>query len=189
MGSWYQVIADLEATEDEAEALGAWVLDWLVTTGVVVAEPTDCVLGGVEHAPGPNYTTALDGPDELLLTLRANGVEIITGRTIFYSMGTERITCPRCGYAVGPDGRDLPTDPAWTELTDRFFEWLEGGSGDLPCPGCKRLLGLNDWEWSPPWAFGNLGVRFWNWNPLTPAFVAEVSKLLGHKVVCPNGKV
>src|SRR5262245_25168520 len=96
MGSWYQVIADVEATAEEAEALGARVLDWLVATGVVVGEPTDCVLSSdAGHAPGPNYTAALDGPDELLLTLHTNGVEVITGRTVFYSMGTERVTCPR----------------------------------------------------------------------------------------------
>jgi len=43
---------------------------------------------------------------------------------------------------------------------------------------------LNDWDWGYPWAFGALGVKVWNWDELSPEFIAEVSEVLGgHRVV------
>ena len=47
----------------------------------------------------------------------------------------------------------------------------------------------NDWAWSPPWGFGHLGIKFWNWPLLTGEFRAEVADLLGHRTVYPRGKV
>jgi len=163
VGDWFQTIADVEASSDEAEPLAAAALAWLVETGIVLAEATDCVLSGRGHAPGPRYATAVTEADPGLLALRTNGVEAITGRSVFYSMGAEDVTCPHCRQVtVLNDDRGHPND-AWQALSDTIDAWFDGGRGEHPCPRCGHLVGLNEWTWSPPWGFGHLGIKFWNW--------------------------
>lgn len=189
MGDWFQTIADVEATPNEAERLVAAVLAWLVESGIVLAETTDCALSDLGHAPGPRYATAVVEADPGLLTSRTNGVEFITGRTVFYSMGAEHVMCPHCGQlAALTDERGNPND-AWHALSDTIGVWFDGGRGEHPCPGCGHLVGLNEWTWSPPWGFGHLGITFWNWPQLNPSFLSEVSQRLGHRTVHPCGKM
>jgi hypothetical protein len=84
MGDWFQTIGDIEATPDEAEKLAAAVLTWLVEAGIVAAERTDCVLGSdLGYPPGAKYTDAVTEPDPSLTKRWTNGLEILTGRTIF----------------------------------------------------------------------------------------------------------
>jgi predicted RNA-binding Zn-ribbon protein involved in translation (DUF1610 family) len=183
MSEWFQTIADVEATADEAEGLAAATLAWLVETGIVVAEETDCVLGRAGHAPGPRYAAAVTETYPGLLTLHTNGVEVITGQTVFFSMGADDVTCPHCGQVTNLEG------DAWQALSDTIGVWYDGGTGEHPCPGCGKAVGLNDWTWSPPWGFGYFGLKFWNWPELSPRFLAEVSQRLGHRTVHPEGKM
>jgi len=188
VGDWFQTIADVEATATEVDGLAAATLAWLVDTGVVLGEPTDCVLAGVGHPPGPRYTSAVTEADPGLLTLRTNGVEVITGRTVFYSMGADRVTCPRCEQVtVLTDDRGHPND-AWQDLSGTIGVWFGGGCDEHSCPNCRHPVGLNDWTWSPPWGFGYLGIKFWNWPPLGPRLRADLSQRLGHRTVHPFGK-
>jgi hypothetical protein len=150
----------------------------------VLAEATDCALGGPGHAPGPRYLAAVTDADPHLLTLRTNGVQVITGRTVFFSMGADQVSCPHCGQVTTLDGT-----PEWQELSNTIGVWYDGGSGEQPCRGCGRTVGLNDWTWSPPWGFGHFGLEFWNWPELSPRFLAEVSHRLGHRTVYPCGKM
>jgi hypothetical protein len=189
VGEWFETIADVEATDEEAEGLAAATLAWLMDTGIVLAETTDCVLGDVGYPPGPRYATAVTEADPRLPTLRTNGVEVITGRTVFYSMGADQVTCPRCyQVTVLTDDRGQPNQ-TWHELSDTIGTWFEGGGADYQCPNCGHLVGLNDWTWSPAWGFGHLGIKFWNWPRLSPHFLAEVSQRLGHRTVHPCGKM
>jgi endogenous inhibitor of DNA gyrase (YacG/DUF329 family) len=189
MGEWFQTIADVEATPDAAEDLAAATLAWLIASGIVVAEETDCALSGLAHAPGPRYLTAVVEADPSLFTLRTNGVQFDTGRAVHYSMGADEVTCPRCQHTVAlTDERGAPND-AWQDLADTIDVWYSGGTGERPCPHCGYAVGLNDWTWSPPWGFGYLGITFWNWPPLHPRFLAGIGERLGHRTVHPYGKV
>jgi hypothetical protein len=189
VGDWFQTIADVDVTPDEAEPLAAAVLAWLVESGIVLVKATDCVLSGQGHAPGPRYATAVTEADPRLPALRTNGVELITGRSVFFSMGAEHVTCPHCGLlTVLTDERGHPND-AWQALSDAIEVWFDVGHGRYRCPGCEHLVGLNEWTWSPPWAFGYLSIKFWNWPDLDPTFLSEVSQRLGHRTVHPYGKM
>jgi hypothetical protein len=173
----FQTIVDLQATGDEAEALAALVLAWMVGEGIVEAASRDGWVGE-GHAPGPRYTTAVVQPDSGLHKLWNNGLEVVTGRTVFHSVDVDAIACPHCQMAVVRD---------W--LRPAIQEWLAGAAGTRRCRGCGRVMGLNDWCWRPPWAFGYLGLQFWNWPPLTKRFVAEVGHRLGHRTVLAAGKL
>lgn len=184
MSDWFQTIADVEAGPGEAPELAAALLDWLVFAGVVDAGVTDCALGP-GHPPGPDWTGAVAEPDPWIPGLTTNGMRVLTGRNVFNSDLAEHARCPHCHavYDLAAGGR------AWPWMSAAIDEWYAGGDGLLACPACGRHLGLNDWVWSPPWAFGHLGLTFWNWPPLDPAFVAEVGRRLGHRVVVPAGKL
>jgi hypothetical protein len=180
MSEWFQTIVDVQATEEEAEALGASVLAWLVDSGIVEATCQDVSAGG-GHPPGARYATAVVEPDEDLHRPLNNGVHVITGRTLSSLtglMGVSIVTCPDCQTAVTSE-----------YLVDAAFEWYAGAAGTRACGGCGRVLGLNDWRWQPPWGFGYLGFEFWNWPPLAQEFIAEVGRRLGHRTVLAAGKL
>jgi endogenous inhibitor of DNA gyrase (YacG/DUF329 family) len=186
VGDWFETIADVEATAEEADRLGAEVLSWLVAEGVVLAEPTDCVLGGPGHPPGPHYARATIEPCDFLLRRDPNGLRVLTGRSVFYSMGLDRVVCPHCQAAVLDERNDVFS----SFFSPAIDEWYSaGGTGTRACPYCGKPVGLNEWDWSPPWGFGYLGFEFWNWPLLDPGFVAEVSHRLGHGTVRPCGKL
>lgn len=81
MGEHFQAIVDVEATEDEAEALADAAVAWLVETGVVTPE-----------AVYRNESSTV-------------GLEVFTRRTVFYSMtGYLELSCPSCGWSAEPEG-------------------------------------------------------------------------------------
>jgi hypothetical protein len=61
--------------------------------------------------------------------------------------------------------------------------WADGDDATTyACPHCAHEERLAEWggQWS--WGFGNLGLAFWNWPPLSERFVSEVARKLGHRV-------
>ena len=185
MGEWFETIADVEANPEDADHLGAEVLSWLVEQGIVVAEPTECILGNHGHRPGPNYAAATVEPWDDLHELATNGFRVVTGQSVFYSMGVDQVVCPHC-KAVVVDGQD---QDSWSDFSPVIDEWYLGGTGVRACRHCGKPVGINEWGWSPPWGFGYLGFEFWNWPMLDPGFVAAVSNRLGHRTVQPCGKL
>jgi hypothetical protein len=189
MGDWFQTIVDIDATPQQAPELAAAVLDWFVERGVVLAERTDCVLGGNGHAAGPNYTSAVTRPDPSLHTLRTNGLQVITERTVFHSSEVERISCPHCGAATHFTVDSGEPDDAWENMSANIATWYSGGNDAHSCSACGRTAGLNEWRWDPPWGFGYLGFTFWNWPPIKDDFVIDLAHRLGHRTVHPRGKL
>lgn len=173
-------LADIDAHPGEARGLARRVLARLVAAGIVLPDPTDCVLGDVPggYAPGPAWASVIsDGPDAPgdFPNVWPNGLEIDVGRTAFYGPVDEddRVACPRCAAW-------LPFEAVMAVVD----EWAdEGGPGSLVCARCAELSGFNDWCWPVPCAFAELGLRFWNWPPLTDAFVRDLAGCLGHRLV------
>jgi hypothetical protein len=188
MGDWAQSIVDVDVTGDEAAELGERLTVWLIDTGVIASELTDCVLGSpVGHPPGTHYADAI-GTDDDPPNLWTNGVEIVVGRTVFYTMDLPGVTCPRCG---GFEELESEASRCRTTFGAAMNDWYSGtGTGDIACVSCGAVNGLNDWDWGAhPYAFGELGVTFWNWHPVAQEFIAEVSRFLGHRVVYNNHKL
>jgi len=117
-------------------------------------------------------------------------VEIDTTRRVYYSLDTEAVACRFCGTRIEVQDESGDPNPAWRELSDLIQTWYDTGTASRPCPGCGRELTLNDWDWLPhEWGFGYLGVVFWNSPGLDPGFVAEVSRVLGHRTVHTGAKL
>ena len=196
MGDYFQHIVDVQVADDTAAGLAARLVAWLVETGVIEAELTDCVLGDLGHRPGPGYRAAVTDAvdDDFLLDGMENGVEVHVERTVFDpSQGDPTsATCPRCGEVVAfidPGPWKLTSE--WAAFAEVLDRWQEGGSSAVPCPRCGVPVGINDWQWHEwfPMAVGCLGLTFWNWPPLAEEFVAQVAERLGHRVIVIAGKL
>ena len=96
--------------------------------------------------------------------------------------------CPRCSVRVywwREQGDEKPTSssPMWQTITQAIDDWIEGGSGTIHCPHCRTSAPVSEWNFDPPYAFGNLGFLLWNWTWLSDDFVAEMGRQLGHRVI------
>lgn len=199
MGDYFQTIVDKQASIDEVDNLDQKIIAWLVNSGIVLPTRTDCVLsnGGMGYAPGPNFRDVVEiliqiDPeypnkqiiiDHDLESLRTNGLAVIKKRTVFHSgQGSMEIICPQCQTAF-----DHKTLKNWSGAVDEWYG--EMGEGIIACSSCGHSETVTEWQYDPPWGFGNLGFKFWNWPPLLPSFVEEVGKQLGHEIIFVYGKL
>ncbi|WP_066897300.1 hypothetical protein [Mycolicibacterium houstonense] len=185
MGDWSQSLVDVEVSAGDAPELGARLTRWLIDTGVISAEQTDCVLGSpLGHPPGPNYGRAVGGTDPAPV-LWTNGAAISVGRVVSYSYEPEVLICRLCQHRELLVPNDEQREAAFAAIGD----WADGGAGAMPCPSCGAVNDLNGWDWKPAWGFGLLTMEVWNWHPLAPEFIAEISRFLGHRVVYTSFKL
>lgn len=159
MGDSFQTLVDPVATLDDAAALAERVIADLVEAGFISPETSNCTLGEDGYPPAVAMARHLKNGDDRVLTLRTNGLEVTTGRSVHLSAFVDSIRCPLCGGAA-PDLNRLP----WLET---IGEWYEGGSGLLTCPACQQEAQVTDWRFQPTCGFGNLSFTFWNWPPFT----------------------
>ncbi|MBN1171990.1 MAG: hypothetical protein JXA67_07430 [Micromonosporaceae bacterium] len=124
--SHFQIIADIEATAQEAEPFAAAMLAWLVVAGIIDAEATDCVLAGRGHAPGARYATAVAEADPRLLEWRTNGVEIIP------------IDGGRAVYGPDPEQRRISASASFRRAVDAGSLTLEAAA-ELVLAGVRTI--------------------------------------------------
>ncbi|MFJ9940197.1 hypothetical protein [Streptomyces erythrochromogenes] len=177
MGTYRQAVVDLEASGDEAVALGERGRAWLEAEGVIRPVPWR---GDVVHLAGPRWREAVELPSWdwrariVALEEEPGGeVEVVTGRTIFFSGLSEApvAICPHCRH----------TDPAWPG--GAVDAWHATGAADLDCPACGRRSPLPQWDWTgDSLAFAHLGFEFDDWPPLLPDFTAALGRELGHRI-------
>jgi hypothetical protein len=186
MGDFFQVIVDRDAGESEAASLAEAVLDWLTSEEIVEADATPCLNGldDLGYAPGPKMESWVPDADQARQTrsLRTNGLELVTDKTVFWSVSTEyEAVCPN-GHAHVP-----PED--WLDLAG---EWqADGGPALMECPTCHGSFSVTEWDFGHGFAFGYLGFRFWNWPfPLAGELIQGVAKLVApHRVALVYSKL
>src|SRR5689334_24880233 len=100
MGDSFHIIVDRDATLDEAEYLANKVHTVLVEHGIADPIASDCVLSAESgYPPGANYGTVVYKPDYDIHGHRPNGLEIVTGKTVFHAgrNGPTSPVCSTCG--------------------------------------------------------------------------------------------
>lgn len=183
MGDWYQTAADLDADMQSAEATATRLREWMISQKIIVAEPSDCVLSeGPGYVPGVNYTLAVDKPSQMLLKLQTNGVAFIAEHSVFYSVGMSDIT-----LVCGSCGKSFKSNDPWSVAVDEWY--ANKGPGILRCEHCGAEVPITEWRHDPPWAFGNVGVKFWNWPALREEFLIELGKIVRHRFRLVIGKM
>jgi hypothetical protein len=179
MGDYFQTIVDKDVSEDEAPQLAERVREWLVSRRIIEPELSDSALSEPGHRPGPVHSSALENPSSDALDAETNGLQFQVGRTVFWT-NFEDLTCRACAHRFEPG-------EGWSAAVDAWYEGDD--SVTFPCPKCGQPERLVDWDGEFPWGFGNLGLTFWNWPPLSASFVREVTELLGHRSVLVRGKL
>src|SRR5687767_8987559 len=104
MSDSFQCIVDTEVSESQASPVAHAILGWLVVERIVAGTISDCVPGDVGYAPSIAYRKATATTSPALLTLRVNGVEVITSRTVFDNGGDGfEMVCGNCGARSHPN--------------------------------------------------------------------------------------
>lgn len=180
MGDSSETIVDIDVSAEEASVCATMIRTWLITEGIIVPEESDCTLGGAGHRPGRNWRKAItpieDRFDENhFLKLWTNGVAFEIGRNFFHTgqNGIE-LQCNACKNIFEPND----------SYTDLVGEWFGGNDKvSFSCPSCDQQTRISEWRGPRPCALGNLGIAFYNWPPLSEAFIREVSNRLGHRIM------
>jgi hypothetical protein len=181
MANCYEIIADRDVSGAEALRLAERMRVWLAKRGVIHAMPERDSLDGWIHRPGPAYQSTLSEPDPYDWTVQ--GLEFLVGRNVFLQMPL-RLTCGACGARFKPEGEP------WVRWNDAVDVWWSGDASVLyACPGCGVAERLTEWSGDAPWCFGCLGLKFWDWAPLSEQFIREVTEQLGHRTVAIRGKL
>jgi hypothetical protein len=181
VADWCQVLVDEvvrgeTAARDEGERLERWLVD----TGVLSPDLTDCVYGHpLGHPPGPSYDRAIAGAEDPP-RLWMNGGYVVIGRRAHGGGGLEELACRQCGR---PEDVTAGGERWQRTFMSTIAEWADGGDGTVTCLGCGARNELSDWDWRPrPWGFGEVALVLWNWAPLAPRFIDGVAAVLGHPV-------
>jgi len=176
VGTWLQIVADIEASENEAAELARKVSTWFVSKGIIAATPAPrlSTSDDIEYLPGPKAESVLDDPGEGSLRPH-NTVSITTGRTVFHTyQDSFSLICEKCG-AHNEDGA------VWAEAVGEWYD--DRGPGILACEKCGFAQPITRWRFDPDWGFGFLGFTFRDWPSLDRAFIEDISTVLGHKIV------
>lgn len=181
MGNWYEIIADRDVSESEAPRLAERMRLWLVERRIIKAAPRMRFLGKLIYRPGPAYQSTLKEPN--LYTETVKGLDFVVRRDVFFQMPLN-LTCGACGVRFEPEGE------SWERWSDAADAWCRG-EDTVPyvCPACGVAERLTEWSGDAPWCFGFLGLKFWDWAPLSEQFIQEVTEQLGHRTVVIRGKL
>ncbi len=190
MSSGFVSIVPVAIELEHPEETAVTVVGWLAEKEIIIPRQTDCVLGSAfGFPPGPRYKDALERGGNYWYFEEfnaANGLEVITGRTVFHAGGNglSAVTCPCCRA-------DIIDNDAWGDF---LAEWVAGGTSHLPCPECgqKSLLNAYDFtiEQKLIWAFSNFGLTFWNWpGEFKAGFIGELEDVIGTPVKIVYGRI
>ncbi|WP_139256010.1 hypothetical protein [Chitinimonas taiwanensis] len=159
--------------EQDAASLGGDLLAWLVSEGILIFTPCDCVLSSaLGYPPGPNYVAATGMADGNLLQLKTNGAEFSIRRTVFDAGGNGfSLICPSCAAR-------FERLPHWGDAVNDWF--CSAGEGQLACPACSVTQTVEEWLYDPPYGFASFGITFWNWPHLTEGFIQALAARTGH---------
>lgn len=194
MSDNFQMLVDVDATPGEADGVARSVLRLFRQLGLITGEANpDCVLGGTGYRPGPAVADAyiLRRRDLRFWELRTSGVEPKVGRSFNdWALGPscEGFTCPACAAVIEPFG-----DPFMDAIFKAVGEWTdESGPALVPCPECRKERPITEWQCKPPFGFGNVSFRFWNWPPLdSPSWKVDIAGIVweatGHTLVITHG--
>jgi len=196
MSDNFEMLVDVDATPGEADALARAVTDRFRKLGLITGRANgDCVLGGTRYRPGPVV------PDSYILEEREGrfwelltcGVEREVGRSCnAWALGPscDGFTCPTRGAHIAPVGESVVD-----AVCKAIGEWMEeSGPALFPCPKCRKERPITEWQCKPPFGFGNMSFRFWNWPRLdSPSWKVDIAGIVrevtGHRIVYTYGHI
>lgn len=195
MGDYFERVIDVEVSQEEAGPLAERVVDWLVGEGVVTRETdSSCVYSmyvDEGYVPGPRWERAVQDAG-----WEPGPLAVIVGRHAHVGgqgdVEPESAQCPRCGALrvfIDYPNTFEPDEELWAPFGAAVKAWEAAGAGDVDCPGCGESSAVTDWLGPDYYALGSLTFEFCGWPPLSDDFVAELGRVLGHRIAQHMGKV
>jgi hypothetical protein len=181
MSDSYITIVPTSVTRGQVEGLSQLTINWLTEKQFISPNKTNCVLGQeAGYSPGPKYRDIVDGDDFRLLSLKTNGLQVVSKRQVFDNgeNGLEEINCPKCG------ANNIDSD--WGDV---IGAWDSEQDDKLKCNHCDKESSFTDYNFQPTWGFGEFELTFWNWPSLTTAFLDDLKKLLNKDIRVIYGKL
>lgn len=196
MSDNFEMLVDVDATPSEAEAVPQAVIRRFRELGLITGNANEeCVLGGTGYLPGPAVAESYELAEHEypFFEMVTRGVEPMIGRSFnVWALGgsCEGFTCPDCRADIEPFHR-----PFSDAIGQALGEWLgEAGPALVSCPECGKERPITEWQCTPPFGFGNVSFRFWNWPPLdSPAWKIDIARIVrevtGHRIVKTVGHI
>ena len=181
MSDSYITLVPSLTDKSQSEYLAQTVIGYLKENQIIQSTKTDCTLGEKGFAPGENYQSVVAGKHYNIQNLSVNGLEVTTTRSVFDNGGNglDAVSCPICGLNV--------IDTRWSEAIGEWYN--DTGKEGFECIHCKSIIPINNYVFTPTWAFGTLGFTFWNWPQLNMAFLKCVEHLTGGEVKIIYGRI
>jgi hypothetical protein len=196
MGTYFEMLVDVEATVEEAEAVSLAVLGRFRELGLITGEANDeCALGEQGYPPGPAVADLykVQKGEFRFWESSLSGVAPRMGRNFNpWALGPVHhgFKCPKCAVES-----DLFSDTFGDIIGNAIGEWWDqSGPGLVVCPRCGKALSITEWQCLPPLGFGNLSFVFWQWPPLdSPSWALDIAGVFGgisgHTIVRTYGRI
>lgn len=158
------------------------ILEWLFERDIIEARRSDCILNRKGGYRGSVGLTSVVQNSEALNTLWSRqtfGLEIVKEKNVFDTgeNGLKNISCPNCNWKYDIEAFDI------------ISVWWETRKTGVVCTGCGKIYDINEYLFTPQWAFSNLGFKFWNFPTFTLKFIEEFQYMLGYEIVVVNQHV
>jgi hypothetical protein len=182
VGDYFQTVVFKDVPLEQSLELGNKLVRWLVEQEIVIGEETDCILSTKKNGypPAKRYQLATKQPiDKHFLLLNTNGVELITGRTVFHAGQMDfEMVCPHCQHKL----------KKFDECNKAIECWYQGQTINfVKCPACQQSHDLLSWQSN--YGFSSLGLTFWNWPELALKFLGRLGQIIDKKTQVVNGKI
>jgi hypothetical protein len=185
VADFFQTVIDTQVLPGQADHLARHVVEFLAGKGVISASPSE--EGGYPRGP---RALEISDPAERRIAHETippvySHLQVIIGRAIHSGDMSDprapRASCPKCAKTF-----DDP-DEEWSAPVQARL----GGDDESShtCPGCGAAAPVTAWGYDSGTGFGNLGFRFWNWPPLSRAFLEDLRQELGHTLAVVRGKL
>lgn len=187
MADYFQTIVDPRARLEEADHLARHIVTLLSDRGVVSSKAS--IEGGYDRGPGAMQIAESEVPGSPArhesIPPSYSHLQVLIGR-MTHSADLSELKVPE---ASCPGCRRILDDPEG-DWQVAVHAWI-GGDDDaaLLCPACGKESTVTTWSTNSCFGFGNLAFRFWNWPPLSAAFLEEMRRELQHPIVLVKGKL
>ncbi|WP_282076131.1 hypothetical protein [Maribacter aquivivus] len=179
MSDTFISIVSEKTKQSDSKRIAEKVLRYLTENRIVKSELTDCVLSGNGHEPAENFISILENPNNGLLELSVNGLQILTERQVFDNGGNglDGVLCPNCG------GNQIEEN--WGNALENWQDKTQ--SDNFKCSNCSLEFPITAFQFEPKWGFGNFGITFWNWGELKSEFIIEIESVIGTELKVVRG--
>jgi hypothetical protein len=158
------------------------ICQYLLENAIISNEKADNVYGGdgFGFVPGSNIEKFSDeDPDDYGLNdLITNGVAIIEERRAYHDYSDIiAFKCPACSAETQMEaGEDLKL------FWNKVHAYGNGTMASINCPSCNSEHAINQYDYMGQLAFGNVGIEFYNWPPISNSCKEEIEKTINSKV-------